>query len=97
MTMPILVEPVENFHCIASAPTLLLSLFFLILYVVDQAQMEAESYYLVFQIVNTSVALLTVLAKGLISGAVYGLFYVDQLVALSLDLYYGYKERGWKF
>lgn len=97
MCLPLITEPIENFHCIASAPTLMLSLFFLILYIVDQAQMEAESYYLVFQITTTTVALLSVLGKGLIQGAVYGLFYVDQLVALSLDLYYGYKERGWKF
>lgn len=84
-------------YCLVASPTLMLSLMFLMLYVVDQVQEEAELYYVVIELSLTVLALLNVMIVGKAIGAVYGLFYIDLIIALGIDLFDIVKERGWTF
>ncbi|KAJ2946237.1 hypothetical protein O0L34_g5173 [Tuta absoluta] len=92
--IPHVVDPVDKMHCMVSAPTLMLSLYLMLLYVVDQVLYEAEFYYVIIQLIMSVGALLNVFWVGKTAGAIYGLFYLDLIIALSMDLYYQIKERG---
>ncbi|KAI5652058.1 glycosyltransferase family 10 (fucosyltransferase) c-term domain-containing protein [Phthorimaea operculella] len=91
--IPHVVDPVDPLHCLVSAPTLMLSLYLMLLYVVDQVLYEAEFYYVILQIILTVGALISVFLVGKTAGAIYGLFYIDLIIALAMDLYYQIKER----
>lgn len=95
--VPHVVEPVDALHCLVAGPTLILSTLIMVLYIVDQVQSEAEFYYLIIELVLTSIALLNLFIVAKIYGAIYGLFYIDLIVAFSMDLYYIHKERGWTY
>lgn len=69
----------------------------MILYVVDQIQCEAELYYVLMEYLLTLLAVVNLFMIGKMQGAIYGLFYVDLIIAFSMDLYYMQKERGWTF
>ncbi|XP_013169295.1 PREDICTED: uncharacterized protein LOC106119012 isoform X3 [Papilio xuthus] len=95
--MPNIVDPVDSFYCLASAPTLMISFHLIVLYVVDQVQPEAEFYYLVIQLFVTTIALLNLIFVGRLIGAIYGLFYVDLIIAFIMDLNYIRKQRGFRY
>lgn len=69
----------------------------MVLYIVDQVQYEAEFYYVIIQLLITIVAVINLFVIGKLVGAIYGLFYADLIIALSMDLYYITKERGWTY
>ena len=81
-------------HCLAVAPTLVLSIMFVVLYLVDQVHDLAEQLYLVMQITLNILTFLYVFLNVSATGALYGLFYCHLLVALCIDLFYVIKERG---
>lgn len=85
------------FHCIVSGPTLVLSFMFMVLYIVDQVQNAAEMYYAVFELIMALCAIISLIIVGKLLGAIYGIFYLDLIVALGMDIYYMKKERGWTF
>lgn len=94
MILPfVLVEP-DVIHCLAIAPTLVFSVMFIVLYLVDQVHDLAEQLSLILQICCTVLAFTFIFINPSPSGALYGLFYCHQLVALCIDLYYVVKERG---
>lgn len=81
-------------HCLAVAPTVVLSVMFAVLYLVDQVHNLAEQLYLFVQtLFNLSGLVLAILDTNP-AGAFYGLFYCHLLIALLIDQYYVYKERG---
>lgn len=75
----------------------MISLLIMVLYIVDQVQYEAEFYYLVIEIVITLLAFGNLFIVGKMTGSIYGLFYIDLLIAFSMDIYYIHQERGWTF
>lgn len=81
-------------HCLAVAPTVVLSVIFIVLYLVDQVHDLAEQLYLVFQIFLNVVTFLYVLINVSATGAFYGLFYCHLLIALCIDMFYVIRERG---
>lgn len=91
------VEPVDVLACLVGGPTLMISLLIMVLYIVDQVQYEAELYYVSIEIVITMLAFANLFMVGKMTGAIYGLFYIDLLIAFSMDIYYMQKERGWTF
>ncbi|KAI8436194.1 hypothetical protein MSG28_004267 [Choristoneura fumiferana] len=95
--IPHVVEPMGLFHCIVSAPTLVLSFTFMVLYIVDQVQNAAEMYYAIFELIMTLCAMISLIIAGKLLGAIYGLFYLDLFIALAMDIHYMKKERGWTF
>ncbi|CAF4823681.1 unnamed protein product [Pieris macdunnoughi] len=94
MIIPFILSDAGVMHCLAVAPTLVLSLMFIVLYLVDQVHVVAEQLYLSQQITLTVAAFVFVLLGNDPTGAVYGLFYCHLLIALCIDIYYGFKERG---
>lgn len=94
MIIPFVLPDAGSTHCLAVAPTLLLSLMFIVLYLVDQVHDLAEQLYLTLAIIFNVLALLVVIFKKNISAPVYVLFYCHLLVALCIDQYYVIKERG---
>lgn len=94
MILPFVLEEPVVIHCVAIAPTLVLSIIFVVLYLVDQVHDLAEQLYLVIQISLTVLAFLVIFLTPSPSGALFGLFYCHQLVALCIDLYYVIMERG---
>lgn len=73
----------------------MISLLIMVLYIVDQVQYEAEFYYVIIEIAITLVAFVNLFIVGEMTGAIYGLFYIDLMIAFSMDMYYMQKERGW--
>lgn len=92
--IPHIVEPLDLWHCLVAAPTLMLSAYLMVLYVVDQVQYEAEYYYVIIEMIITVIAFTNLFIIGKIVGAIYGLFYVDLMIAFLMDFYYMNKERG---
>lgn len=92
--IPHVVEPVDCMHCVVAGPTLMLSLYIMLLYIVDQVQTEVELYYVIIELSLSVVALICVFMSGKATGAIYGLFYLDLIIAFGIDLYYQKKERG---
>lgn len=66
----------------------------MVLYVVDQVQYEAEFYFIIIELILTIVAFVNLFIVGKVVGAIYGLFYIDLMIAFCLDGYYMQKERG---
>nr|XP_037872839.1 uncharacterized protein LOC101736861 isoform X6 [Bombyx mori] len=95
--VPHIVEPVDVLACLVSGPTLMLSALIMVLYIVDQVQYEAELYYAIIEITLTALALINLFIVGKLRGAIYGLFYIDLIIAFGMDIYYMHKERGWTF
>jgi hypothetical protein len=95
--LPHVVDPVDKWQCLVAAPTLMLSLLIMVLYLVDQVQYEAELYYVGIELFVTVIAFFNLLVVGKLKGAIYGLFYIDLIIAFALDIYYMYKERGWVY
>lgn len=95
--IPHIVEPLDVWQCLVAGPTLMLSILIMVLYVVDQIQYEAELYYIVIELVLTIIALTDLFIIGNMIGAIYGLFYVDLIIAFCMDFYYIYSERGLTF
>lgn len=95
--LPHVVTPVDILQCLVAGPTLMLTTQIMVLYIVDQVQYEAEFYYVIIQLLITIVAVINLFVIGKLVGAIYGLFYADLIIALSMDLYYITKERGWTY
>lgn len=96
--IPHVIAPPDMFHCLVAGPTLMLSLYTMLLYVVDQVQAEAEMYYVVIELVLTIAAFCCLfLQKSYTVTAIYGLFYIDLLIAFSMDIFYQKRERGFNF
>ncbi|XP_063534196.1 uncharacterized protein LOC134744348 isoform X2 [Cydia strobilella] len=95
--LPLLVESPGFLHCLASGPTLVLSVIFIVLYLVDQVPFEAEMYYAVFQIVFNTLSLLNVFTRARWILSIYVIFYIDLIIVLAFDVYYMHRERGWNF
>ncbi|CAH0579437.1 unnamed protein product [Chrysodeixis includens] len=94
MIIPFVITEPEILHCLAVAPTLVLSVMFVVLYLVDQVHDLAEQLYLMLQIIFNVLAFLFVLLNTSATLALYGLFYCHLLIALCIDKYYVIKERG---
>lgn len=94
MLIPLAVNDAGVTHCLATAPTLVMSVMFIILYLVDQMHDLAEQLYLVLQIKLNIVALIEAIHNSAPSQILYALFYCHLLFALCLDQYFIYKERG---
>lgn len=92
--IPHIVEPVDLWQCVVAGPTLMTSMYIMVLYIVDQVQYEAELYFIVIELILTIVALVNLFLVGKIVGAIYGLFYIDLIIAFCLDGYYMHQERG---
>lgn len=97
MILPFQVNEADMMHCLAAAPTLVMSLMFAMLYLVDQMQNLAEQLYIIFQLFFNIVALVLSMYQTGPGSAVYGLFYVHLIIALCIDQFYIYKERGFSF
>lgn len=95
--IPHVVVPVDVIYCLVAAPTVMLSVLIMILYLVDQVQYEAELYYAVIELTFTIIAFCNLFLVLEVRGAIYGLFYIDLIIAFALDIYYQHKERGWTF
>lgn len=95
MILPFMVPYVSVLHCLAVAPTLVLSTMFVVLYLVDQVHDLAEQLYLTTQIMNCTVAFSFVFLDHTTKGAIYGLFYIHLIIALGIDLYYIIRERAY--
>lgn len=95
MILPFLVRDISVFHCLAVAPTLILSTMFVVLYLVDQVHDLAEQLYLTVQITANAIAFLSAFTGYTTTDALYGLFYIHLLFALGIDLYYIIKERSY--
>lgn len=96
MIMPFLLKVDLNIiECIASAPTLVLSTMFVILYMVDQVHDLAEQMYLTIQISTNVAAVLFALMTTSPNASLYGMFHIHIIIALVLDLFYVTKERGY--
>ncbi|XP_045497766.1 uncharacterized protein LOC123695865 [Colias croceus] len=94
MIIPFVLSDAGIMHCLAVAPTLIISVMFIVLYLVDQVHDLAEQLYLTIQIALNIAAFVVVLLQNEPSGALYGLFYCHLLIALCIDQYYVVKERG---
>ncbi|XP_059048595.1 uncharacterized protein LOC131843852 isoform X2 [Achroia grisella] len=95
MIIPFALNEADIIHCLAVSPTLVMSIMFIILYLVDQVHDLAEQLYLIIQITLNVVALCgALMLKQYPTGALYGLFYCHLLIALCIDAYYVIKERG---
>lgn len=96
--IPHVVNPPDLFHCTVAGPTLMLSLYIMLLYVVDQVQAEAELYYVVIELFLTCLAFVSLfLQTSYTVSAIYGLFYLDLIIAFSMDIFYQKRERGLNF
>lgn len=95
--IPHIVEPLDIWQCLVAGPTLMMSTYIMILYVVDQVQYEAEFYFLIIELILTIIAFVNLFIIGKIVGAIYGLFYIDLIIAFCLDGYHMHKERGFTF
>lgn len=95
MILPFIVRDISVLHCLAVAPTLILSTMFVVLYLVDQVHDLAEQLYLTVQIVTNALAFLFAFLGHTTTGALYGLFYIHLIFALGIDLYYIVRERSY--
>lgn len=94
MIVPFILKDAGISYCLAVSPTLVLSLIFLVLYMVDQVHDLAEQLYLIFQIILNFLALFEGMITSNATATILSLFYCHLLVALGIDLYYVIKERG---
>lgn len=94
MIIPFILTDAGAMHCLAVAPTLVLSVMFLVLYLVDQVHDLAEQMYITTQIGFNVLALISVVSVQTPAAPLYVLFYCHMLVALCIDEYYVIKERG---
>lgn len=93
-------KPIGHMYCIATGPTLVISLLFIILYLRKKVPMFMEKMYLFFQILFTFGALIQCFLLNLsmvLIWLVYGIFYFALLTALSMDLFLIANERGCTF
>lgn len=86
-------------QCLAAAPTLELSLVFIVLHAVEQSHPGAEQLYVLTQLaLNGAAALSAAMAVtgtgG--AGALCGLLHMHMVAALALDLWCQVRERGWR-
>lgn len=95
MITPFIVKGTNIMHCLAAAPTLVMSVMFVVLYLVDQVHDLAEQLYLTMQIICCLLAFSAAFLMHSPSGALYGLFYCHLIIALVIDMYYVIKERGY--
>lgn len=94
MIIPFVLTDAGTMHCLAVAPTLVLSVMFIVLYLVDQVHDLAEQMYISIQIGFNMLALITAMLYKTASSPLYVLFYCHLLIALCIDEYYVIKERG---
>lgn len=94
MVLPFILNEPGVTYCLAVSPTVVMSLMFVVLYLVDQVHDLAEQLYLMIQLVITVISLVLNLISASAVGAVYGVFLTHLLIAFAIDLYYVYKERG---
>ncbi|XP_041978561.1 uncharacterized protein LOC121732672 [Aricia agestis] len=94
MFLPFILANPRTFHCLAVAPTLVLSVIFIVLYLVDQVHNLAEQLYLLIQIILNIAAVITIITSEKSTFVLYGLFYCHLLLALCVDQYFVFKERG---
>ncbi|XP_047995013.1 uncharacterized protein LOC125233168 isoform X2 [Leguminivora glycinivorella] len=94
MAVPFMVSGTTTFHCLAVAPTLVLSLLFIVLYLVDQVHDLAEQSYLIVQIICNVFAVLSGLVSHSATLALIGLLNCHLIFILTLDLYWITRERG---
>lgn len=96
MVMPFLLRvDLGGMVCIASAPTLVLAVMFMILYMVDQVHDLAEQMYLTLMIFINILTILFAMMTGSANSSLYGLFHIHIIIALIMDLFYVVKERGY--
>lgn len=94
MIIPFVLSDAGVMHCLAVAPALVMSVMFVVLYLVDQVHNLAEQLYLFLLIILNISAIAVVFLESEPSSALYGLFYCHLLIALCIDQYYVIKERG---
>lgn len=94
MVLPFILAGAGIMHCLSVSPSLVMSLIFIMLYLVDQVHVLAEQLYLVTQITLLIISLLLILIASETPGALYGLFYCHLLIAQVFDLYFVIRERG---
>lgn len=94
MIIPFVLTEAGIMHCLAVAPTLVLSILFVVLYLVDQVHDLAEQMYLILQMTFNFLALLISIMHKSSSSPLYVLFYVHLFFALAIDFYYVIVERG---
>lgn len=94
MTLPFALGESDSLHCLAAAPTLMLFFMFIILYLADQAPDLAEQLYLITQILVNATAIILAFVQPSTASMYYGLFYFHLLIALSFDVYFSIRERG---
>ncbi|KAI8436195.1 hypothetical protein MSG28_004267 [Choristoneura fumiferana] len=94
MILPFLLPGAGIMHCLSVSPSLVMSLIFIVLYLVDQVHALAEQLYLVTQIAFNVSAIFLILITTEAPGALYGLFYCHLLIALVFDLNFVIRERG---
>lgn len=85
--------------CLAAAPTLQLSLLFMVLHLVEQAHPRAERLFVLAQLALNGAAALAALADAATAGglgALCGLLHVHLAAALAMDLWCSVRERGWR-
>lgn len=101
IVMPVVItRPAGDMHCIASGPTLVVSLLFIVLYIRRKVPLFMEKMYLFFQIIFTFGAFIQCFLLNISQvwlWLTYGMFYFSMLTALSLDLYMIANERGCTF
>ncbi|CAG9786013.1 unnamed protein product [Diatraea saccharalis] len=94
MILPFVMPQPGMSYCLAVSPTVILSVMFVVLYLVDQVHDLAEQLYICIQIVLNIIALVLNLMSNTASGAVFSLFLAHLLIAICIDLYYVIQERG---
>lgn len=94
MIIPFILTDAGTLHCLAVAPTLVLSVMFIVLYLVDQVHDLAEQMFITVQIGFNLIALISAVTIQSASAPLYVLFYCHMLIALCIDQYYVIKERG---
>lgn len=99
--LPLLLpRPEGHMYCIATGPTLIISLIFIILYIRRRVPLFMEKMYLFFQILFTFGAFVQCFLLNLVKvwlWLIYGVFYFALLSALALDLFLIANERGCTF
>lgn len=94
MIIPYVLTDADAMYCLAVAPTLVLSLMFILLYLVDQVNNVAEELYLIIQIGINIMAIAMSMMKTTLTAPLYVVFYWHLLFALCIDQYCIIKERG---
>lgn len=87
-------------YCIATGPTVVISLLFIVLYIRRKVPLFMEKMYLFFQILFTFGAFIQCFLLNLARvwlWLIYGIFYFALLTALATDLFLIANERGCTF